>query len=73
MSSHHQKVSDKYVFDVATTDKFIEKLQLYFTKRSEFTSNMTGIIDNILTDIHEISSKQRCARMRKDFLPVKGS
>jgi hypothetical protein len=69
MSTHHQKVSDKYVFDVATTDELIDRLEAVFKRRRDFTEKILGIVDNMLTDVKH----SRCARVRKDILSTKGS
>lgn len=69
MSSHHQTVSNKYVFDVAKTDELIDRLEAVFKRRREFTDKLLGIVDNMLADVKQ----SRCARVRKDILSTKGS
>jgi hypothetical protein len=69
MSLHHQRVSEKYVFDVAKTDELIDRLEAVFKRRREFTDKVLGIVDNLIIDVKQ----SRCARVRKDISSTKGS
>lgn len=69
MTSHHQKVSDKYLVDVANTDKLIDQLEAIFKRRRDFTDKILGIVDNMLVDVKQ----SKCARVRTEILTAKGS